>query len=72
MVNSVIAYYRPKLELELSKLEGWSLVLCAVLLVLAAVYVIGMGIWCAINGHGSFTGRYSWNSLWSFNVQCTW
>lgn len=57
---------------RLSKLEGWWLVLLAILLVLGAVLVVSMAIWCVSNGHGSFTGAYSWKDLWTLKIECKW
>lgn len=50
----------------------WFVVLAAVLLALGATIFIGMTIWCVVNGHGSFTGGWSWHDLFSLNVQCSW
>ncbi|NLL74826.1 MAG: hypothetical protein GX233_03515 [Erysipelothrix sp.] len=57
---------------ELETVDAWFTVLTAVLLVLAGVVYLAMLLWCLRNGKGSFTGSYSWRSLFSISFQCSW
>ncbi|GKU24082.1 hypothetical protein [Clostridium folliculivorans] len=72
MVDSITNSIVDMRNMALSKYEAWFLVLLAVLLVLAAVLIVAMTIWCVTHGHGTFTGNYSWKDFWTLNVKCQW
>lgn len=57
---------------ELATMDAWFTVLTGVLLVMAGVLYLAMLLWCMRNGRGTFTGAYSWRSLFTVSFQCSW
>lgn len=51
---------------------AWFVVAILALLALGATLFIGMTIWCLTNGHGAFTGAWSYWDLFSVNIECSW
>lgn len=63
---------RARLDEMIVRYDAWFLVLLAVLLVLAFIYLVAMSIWCLTNAGGKrFSGNWEWSrtgiSMW---VQC--
>ncbi|RJF40782.1 hypothetical protein D4740_10915 [Actinomyces sp. 2119] len=50
--------------------DAWFLVFVAVILALGATLITGMAIWCVVNQHGAFTGRWAWKSGLQVYFEC--
>ncbi len=47
----------------LVRFDAWFLVFVAVILALGAALLAGMAIWCVVNQHKTFTGRWSFKNF---------
>ncbi len=60
--SRLVTRLRTRLDLMIVRYDAWFLVLLAVLLVLAFVYLVAMSIWCLTNAGGKrFTGNWRWD-----------
>jgi hypothetical protein len=54
---------RAKFDNALVRYDAWFLVFVAVILALGAVLITGMAIWCVVNQHKRFTGRWEFRNF---------
>ncbi|SDC51086.1 hypothetical protein [Shouchella lonarensis] len=67
------AYETPVVDLhsyEVTEDFAWFSVFVVVLIALGATILLGAGIWCLVNGNGSFTGGLEWEGGLRVALEC--
>ncbi|AYD90757.1 hypothetical protein D5R93_02875 [Actinomyces lilanjuaniae] len=62
---------RSRFDQAIVRHDGWFLVVVAVILALGATLLAGMAVWCVVNQHGAFTGRWAWKDGLEVYVECS-